>query len=408
MPRNEKTQPAPNKPARSRVPLVLCGGTALAVALGAVMLRRARDEANDVALSAAPKGVSVIEATASTWRPSRRYIGTLEPWLTARIGPQLISGYVDTVLVRPGAAVKRGEVIATLDCRNASAVEKAITMQARALESTQAAVANEAARVSALLDGGFASANEVELKQAESASKQAQLLALQAQMMGSSLQVSDCILRAPFDAEIADRQADPGAFVRPGSTLATAIDRATVRVSADVPESDFEAVTPGTAVKLRMLASGAERTGTIARRAPAADASTRTIHVEIDLPNADRSLPVGTTAEVLIDVGAPKPAVALPIAAASVRGKRANVFVVEGTVAHARTVDVLGEALGRLYVDPKGLAERAQVVTLGRSTLRDGDAVTAKSDGAGREAAALAPPRPDASTQTAQAPTVTP
>ncbi|MBL8952571.1 MAG: efflux RND transporter periplasmic adaptor subunit, partial [Myxococcaceae bacterium] len=185
---------------------------------------------------------------------------------------------------------------------------------------------------------------------------------------------------APFDGEIADRQADPGAFVRPGSTLATAIDRTTVRVSADVPETDFEAVAPGTPVKLRMLASGATRTATVARRAPAADPSTRTIHVELDLPNADRSLPVGTTAELLIDVGEPADAVELPIAAASVRGKRANVFVVEGGVAKRRALEVLGEAQGRLYVAPKGLEGGAQVVTLGRATLRDGDAVAAKRD----------------------------
>ncbi len=396
-----KPPPPPPRPKRSRVPLVLGCGTLAVLGLGGAMLHRAEAGTNEVALSSSPKGVSVTEARAASYRPTRRYIGTLEPWLSARIGPQLVSAYVDTVLVRPGATVRRGEVIATLDCRNASAMEKAISMQARALETTQAAVAREASRVTALLDGGFASANEVELKQAESSSKQAQLLALQAQMMGTSLQVSDCVLRAPFDAEIADRQADPGAFVRPGSTIATAIDRATVRVSADVPESDFDAVAPGTPVKLRMLASSTTRAAVVARRAPAADTSTRTIHIELDLPNPDRSLAVGTTAELLIDVGEPADAFELPIAAATVRGKRANVFVVEGGVARRRALEVLGESQGKLYVTPKGLESGAQVVTLGRATLKEGDAVAAKLEAPGQLGEA-AKPAPAVGQQTAK------
>ncbi|MBK7861360.1 MAG: efflux RND transporter periplasmic adaptor subunit [Archangiaceae bacterium] len=386
-------KPPPARPRRARLPLFMATGAGLIILFGGVLLHRTTAGGEVTALAAAPKGVSVVTASSTTWRPSRRYIGTLEPWLTARVGPQLISAYVDTVLVRPGAAVKRGAVLATLDCRNASAMEKAISLQARALEATQGAISNEAARVAGLLDGGYASPNEVELKQADSASKQAQLLALQAQMLGSSLQVSDCVLRAPFDAEISDRQADPGAFVRPGSTLLTAIDRSTVRVSAEVPEADFDAVAPGTPVRLKLLATSATRDGLIARRAPSADVSTRTIHVELDLPNPDRSLPVGTTVELSLDVGEPKPALELPIASASVRGRRANVFVVEGGVAHARTLDVMGETQGRLFVDPKGLPAGAQVVTLGRTGLREGDAVAAKPDALSQRGA----------TQTAQA-----
>ena len=67
-------------------------------------------------------------ARAGSYQPSRVYVGTLEAWLTASIGPQLVSAYVDTVLVRPGAVVKRGEVLATLDCRDASAASQGVAM----------------------------------------------------------------------------------------------------------------------------------------------------------------------------------------------------------------------------------------------------------------------------------------
>ena len=59
---------------------------------------------------------------------------------------------------------------------------------------------------------------------------------MQSQIEGASLQVNDCVLKAPFSGEIADRLVDPGAFIRPGSAIATIVDRSLVRVVADVPE----------------------------------------------------------------------------------------------------------------------------------------------------------------------------
>ena len=119
------------------------------------------------------------------------------------------------MLVRPGAAVQRDEVLATLDCRNASASSQAVGAEARAIDARQQAVAHESARVQSMLDGGFVSPNEAEQKAAQSASEQAQLAAQRAKLASTSLEVNDCVLRAPFDGEIATRTIDPGAFVRP-------------------------------------------------------------------------------------------------------------------------------------------------------------------------------------------------
>jgi len=100
---------------------------------------------------------------------------------------------------------------------------------------------------------------------------------------------------------------DPGAFVHPGDSVATIVDRATVRVTVEVPEIDFEYVAPGTLVRIRALANDRELAGTIARRSPAADPSTRTVHFEIDVPDPKRQLPVGTTAELTMTLESPSP-----------------------------------------------------------------------------------------------------
>jgi RND family efflux transporter MFP subunit len=372
------------------VPVSIAAGALLLLVLGALLLRRAEAGTNDVALSSAPKPVTVLKTSATTFRATRRYVGTLEPWVRAAVGPQLVSAYVETVLVRPGATVKKGDVLATLDCRNASAASRTVAMQARALDARQKALAHEATRVAGLLDGGFVSPNEAEQKAAESASEQAQVLATRARLMGTALEVDDCVLRAPFDGEVATRSIDPGAFVRPGATIVSVVDRGVVRVAGDAPEVDFDVIAPGTEAKVHVLSTDQDVVGKVARRAPAADDATRTVHFEIDVPNADRRLPVGTTGEIRIDVGEPVPAVAIPLSAASVRGTKATVFVVDDGVAHARVVPLLGEQGGTLFVEPK-LVPGSLVVTEGRALLNDNDKVSADvGRGALGQAASLA------------------
>jgi RND family efflux transporter MFP subunit len=196
-------------------------------------------------------------------------------------------------------------------------------------------------------------------------------------MMTAALEVSDCVLRAPFDGEVATRTEDPGAFVRPGTQIVSVVDRSIVRVVGDAPEIDFGAVAPGTVARVHVLATGKDMTGTIARRAPAADPGTRTVRFEIDLADSKHELPVGTTAEIGIDVGAPVPATQLPLYAASIRAEKAVLFVVDGDVAHTRTVLVRGEVGGTLFLAPD-LAPGTRVVTEGRALLEDGDRVSVK------------------------------
>jgi len=340
------------------------------------MAVHAQANVNQVPLDRAAKPVSVMEARATTFRASRSYVGTIEPWIEAKVGPQMISAYVDTVLVRPGAAVKKGEIVATLDCRNANAASRAVAMQARAMAARQQAISHEAARFNGLLDGGFVSPNEAEQKSAQSAAEQAQLLATQAQLLGTSLQVDDCILRAPFTGEVAARTSDPGAFVRPGTSIASIVDRSTVRVVADAPEIDFPIITPMSPVRVHVFATNRELPASISRRAPAADPATRTVGFEVDIVDSDRSLPVGTTADIRIDTGAPQPACEIPLYAATVRGESATVFVVDGNIARKRSVHVLGEREGRLFVEAT-LGAGTRIVVQGRSLLNDKDRVSA-------------------------------
>ena len=380
--------PSPKKPAPrpapwssllagKGVPVVLAGAVGSILLVGGLLVWHAESKVNKIALSASAKPVTVTTAQSKPYQPSRTYVGTIEPWLAASVGPQLVAAYIDTVLVRPGVVVKRGDVLATLDCRDATAQSQAVAMEARAIDARQKAMADESTRFQGLLAKNFVSPNDAQRKLAESQAESAQLEAQKAKLARSTLEVNDCVLRAPFDGEVATRTMDPGGFVRPGMSIVSVVDRSTVRYVTDVPEIDFDAVPPGTPLQIYIPSTKQEITAVISRRAPAADPATRTVHFEVDLVDDARRIPVGTTGEARLEVGTPEPATEIPIYAASVRGKKATVFVVEGDVAHTRTVEVKGELGGGLFVD-ESLAAGTRIVTEGRALLTDGDRVSAK------------------------------
>src|SRR5271155_3957513 len=159
--RDSGTPPAAKVQHRSRrVPMVIGAGTLLILAGGFALVHRAESRGNKVALTSSPKPVTVVTAKGESYRPVHTYVGTLRPWVEAKVGPQFISAYVQTVLVRPGAVVKKGEILATLDCRFSSAQTSAIASKAKAIAESQLAVSHEATRTQSLLDGGFVSANK--------------------------------------------------------------------------------------------------------------------------------------------------------------------------------------------------------------------------------------------------------
>jgi membrane fusion protein, multidrug efflux system len=371
---------------RSEIPsqrtgLVIAAGVVGVAIVVVTLVRHAERRVNDVALADHPQPVGTVRAVTATYRATRTYVGTLEPWNSASVGPQFVAAYVETVDVRPGAAVKKGDVLATLDCRDVSSSTAAVAARARALDAQQQALANQVKRLDELKSHGYVSADDVEQKTAASLAENEQLAAEKAHLSSMSLEVADCILRAPFDGEVTARSVDPGAFVRPGASIVALTDRHTVRFTADVPENDFRAVAPGTHVALHVDSLGIDLDGTVARRTPSADYTTRTVHFEVDLANADRSIPVNVTGVATIEVGEPAQTTRLPLRAASVKNGSASVFVVENGIAHARTAPVIGERDDTLFVDPKALPPGADVVTEGRTLLADGDRVAAQLEG---------------------------
>jgi RND family efflux transporter MFP subunit len=123
---------------------------------------------------------------------------------------------------------------------------------------------------------------------------------------------------APFDGLVTRRLVNPGDLVQAAAATRTdplftcqKID--VVRVFADAPEASASAIRPGTRAEVKLYgAGGMTVVGSVTRVAIALDPSTRTMHVEIDLPNPDEKLQPGMYAQVTLGikpekVGADKP-----------------------------------------------------------------------------------------------------
>jgi len=120
-------------------------------------------------------------------------------------------------------------------------------------------------------------------------------------------------IRAPFDGIVTARHVDLGALIEqstsPSSVTAPLLDLAVVtplRVYASVPQSAAAFIRDGAPASVSVT-EYPERTfeGTITRHPGALDSDTRTMLVEVDLPNRDGTLLPGMYAQLSLQVATP-------------------------------------------------------------------------------------------------------
>lgn len=128
-------------------------------------------------------------------------------------------------------------------------------------------------------------------------------------------------LTAPFDGVVTERNVNPGDLVRntqtgsgwdgPALFVVTKLDR--VRIRVPVPERDAPFATPGDAAKITLQAlPGQTFEGQVSRVAGVLDERTRTMLVEIDLPNPAGQLRPGMFGQATIVLAPPSDTLTLP------------------------------------------------------------------------------------------------
>jgi len=235
------------------------------------------------------------------------------PERVADLGNQ-VAGVVDTIEVERGDMVKKGQVVA----RMRADVERANTGVARSRADSEADLRGAIAardlaqlkldRAKKLAQQSFVSAQAVE--QADSEFRVAdekvslareQLGTSQREVVMSQAQLSQRVLRAPFDGIVIERYANPGERYEDKPMLKIA-SITQLRVEVVASTALFGSLQLGQELTVQPDLPGTPpRTARIAQIDRVLDPASNTFRVRLDLPNADSSLPAGLRCK--IDLG---------------------------------------------------------------------------------------------------------
>ena len=217
-----------------------------------------------------------------------------------------ISGYLKTIYVDKGDRVRKDQVIALLESPE---LDHQVASARAAYDLAR--VTDHRDRV--LLKEGVIAAQMADESHAQMAEDEANLKQL------ASMQAYK-IIRAPFDGVITARYVDPGHLVpqqtAPASANTPVVAMATLsplRVYAEMPQSVAPFVRDGDPAIVTVTEyPGRKFEGSVTRHPQALTSATRTMLVEVDLPNDDSALLPGMYASVLFNVTTPAGAPTVP------------------------------------------------------------------------------------------------
>lgn len=331
------------------------------------------------------------------------YAGRFEAIQSVEVRPRA-TGYVSGVYFRDGAFVKKGQLLFTIDARQAQAALAQAQAQLAQAEATLANAQTELARSQTLASQRAASQEEVETRQAAVRTGAAQVAAAAATVRARRLDLGFTRVTAPISGRISERQVDPGNTVTADTTVLTTI------VSVDPLHFVFQGsealllkyqrqdagVQPGSPVRVKLSdESEFGHAGKLDFIDNAIDAGAGTIRARAIIDNPGGFLKPGMFGTLRLEASRPYAAMLVPDSAVMADAARQLVYVVDksGTLT-AKPVQT-GALRGDLRVIRSGLDRSDRVVIGGAQRARPGQKVTAQpgkiTQGAG------APPAPPSS-----------
>jgi RND family efflux transporter MFP subunit len=278
-----------------------------------------------------------------------------------------VAGYIRKINVDIGDKVHKGEVLATLEIPELTAQvsgaeagirhsQEEITLaksQVTRAEADHNAVhmAAERLKQAAAARPGMIAQQEIDDAEAKDAAAEAQVavakatVAAQQQQMdvakAEHLHYSSLAgysqITAPFDGIVTWRYADTGALIQAGTSNAGSMPVVKVaevkvlRLRIPVPESLAGYVREGDTADVQVQATGDHFTGKVVRTTGALDRTTRSLQVEVDVPNPKSKLTPGMYADVTLQIACSPSALTIPVQALDQGSNGTSVLVVDGS-----------------------------------------------------------------------------
>jgi cobalt-zinc-cadmium efflux system membrane fusion protein len=279
-------------------------------------------------------------------------------------------GVVRKLVVDLGAAVKRGDPLATIE----SAAVGADRARLGAAQKGVAVAEERVARLTALEREGAASRRELLDAERDAAQARAEAAAIASELSvagASAGSGATYTLTSPIEGVVARRPDAIGALVGPDDVLFQIVDARSLWAEIDVPEAELGGVPVGSSVVVSVPSLPGEAfAARVTTVAPAVDPHTRTAVARAAIDNAAGRLRANMFGEAAVLGAAPPAAVTVPSEAVQSVGGTRMVFVrAEELVFSVRHVEV-AQRRGARTVIASGLRAGEEVATTGAFLLK--------------------------------------
>jgi multidrug efflux pump subunit AcrA (membrane-fusion protein) len=190
--------------------------------------------------------------------------------------------------------------------------------------------------------------------------------------------LADTVVRSPISGAVKEKHASRGSYLTVNGRIVTLVKINPLRLRADVPESSAAAVRTGQTINLTVDAFPDRAfTGRVVRIGPSLDEKTRALTVEAEVANSGNLLRPGMFAKSRLITSANAPAVMVPQRAVATAAGQSKVFVVENGKAVERIVKT-GAIDGDLIEIAVGLKDGEVVAASNLDKLMTGAVVNKK------------------------------
>ncbi len=304
------------------------------------------------------------------------YDGDVIPVLQAYVFSR-VSGLLQAIYTDMGKRVRRNQLIALIDTSEAYQMamqSEAAYYNAKATEVREQDLFNKHLAAQQDLD------NAVATLRSDEATYQANKVLL-----------DYCKIYSPFDGWITKRWLDPGSVVtsnpivgNSNSSIFTVMDIDTVKIDINVLDRDIAKIPQvNKSIATIDVIPGRQYPAFITRTAQAVTTTTRTMPVEIVIPNKDESIKPGEFARVTLVLGENPDAITVPTEAVLRDNNGTYVYVVQDTIAKRRNVTTGVTQNDRLEI-VSGLDGTERVIVIGQTFVHpNGKVIVVKNPNPG-------------------------
>jgi RND family efflux transporter MFP subunit len=274
-----------------------------------------------------------------------------------------VSGNLEQNYVDMGSLVRTDQLLATIDSTE-------LYQQYQQANATYTNARLTFTRVQQLQEKNLASQQDVD-------NAEATMLVAKANFDAAATKLGYARITAPFSGYITKRFLDPGALVNAtNSTLFSLMNLDSIRIIVNVPEKDVPYIYHIRTARVTFDAlPGKEFVGVVSLISQSVDLSTRTMAVQINVPNSTHLIKPGMFATIELIEAEHANAITVPTNALLKSADGMYLFVVDGKNAKRIKVEIGIEQNSRTEI-LSGLNGNETAITVGQQFVKDGNPVT--------------------------------